>query len=87
MTEESRPENNVDTPGIDPGSTDYNPKVIPIIPRAETRIQTATCVITRCNIYEVQLAHMIATFYLWVYMLQDPKFRLTDPKFRGKLES
>ena len=55
MTEESRPENNVDTPGIEPGSTDYKPKVIPIRPCAETRRHSATCVITRCHIYEVPL--------------------------------
>ena len=55
MTGESRPENNVDTPGIEPMSTDYKPKVLPIIPRAETRRQLATSVITKCNIYEAPL--------------------------------
>ena len=28
-----------------------------------------------------------STFYLWVYMLRDPKFWLTDPKFCGEFES
>ena len=28
-----------------------------------------------------------STFYLWVYMLRDPMFRLADPKFCGKFES
>jgi len=41
--------------GLNPGPTDYKPKVIPIKPRAETQRQSATCVITRCNIYEVPL--------------------------------